>query len=132
MPPAMRDEAVQREQELAARFDLWSPRNVRRLRHYVAGSLIGLPLLNWFFMPIGFGYLWIQLPVAALFGVVMALFSPRGAAAGFLLLGAGLLTLLLAGYRIGFCAGTMFLFAAYFAIGLALGVSEDLSRDERR
>ena len=131
MPPLIRDEIVEREQELAARFDLWSPRNVRRVRHYVAGSMVGLPLLNWLFTPLGFGALWIQLPLAGVFGVVMGLFSPRGAAAGFLLLGTGLLTLLLAGYSIGFSISTVFVFAAYFAIGLALGVSENLSRDER-
>jgi hypothetical protein len=131
MPPAMRDELVEREQDLAQRFDLWSPRNVRRVQHYVAGSLVGLPLLNWLFTPLGFHALWIQLPIAGVFGVVMGLFSPRGVAAGFLLVGTGLLTLLLAGYGLSFSFGSVIVFVAYFAIGLALGVSENLSRDER-
>lgn len=131
MPPLMRDEIVEREQDLAARFDMWSARNVRRVRHYVAGSMVGLPLLNWLFTPLGLDALWIQLPLAGVFGVIMGLFSPRGMAAGFLLVGTGLLTLLLAGYAIVLSFGTLFVFIAYFMVGLALGVSENLSRDER-
>lgn len=129
MPPAMRDEVLERERTLAGRFDLWSPRAIRRVRHYVAGSLVALPLLHWLFSPIGFHCLWIQLPLAGLFGVVMGLFALRGAAAGCALLATGVLTHLLAGYRLGM--GSVLILACYFVVGLALGVSESLSADER-
>lgn len=48
----------------------------RRLRLYVLGSLIGFPLASWLLTPVGFHVLWFQLPMAALYGVFVALVRP--------------------------------------------------------
>lgn len=129
---AWKREAARRERTLALRLWLafFTPRGVRRLIHYVVGSVLVLPLLNVALTPLAWRDIHIQLGAAAGFGVVMALARPRGISVGFLLAGTAFGTLWAAGY-VHSLVDVLHLVLAllcYFGLGLALGISENVVR----
>ena len=130
-------EAARRhEAELDERFDLLSPRSLGRMRLYVICAVICVPLVNWALTPLGFGTLWVQIPVAAAYGAVMAAFRIYGVWAAFALLATGLLTLALTGYS-GWASplppwtfGKVIFYLSYFGVGYAVGIGENLKRGD--
>lgn len=130
LSPSDRHEFAERELDLASRFDLTSPRNMRRWRHYLAGSAVAFPLLMWLLTPIGMRFVFFHLIAAAAFGTAMAFLRLRGARVGFALMSAAALDCVLSGhgYFLGRVLGVIAL-AVFFLLGLALGVSESLGRD---
>lgn len=59
----------------------FSPGNNRRWKHLVIVSMIAFPLATFLFSPSGFGRLWLQLPLAALYGTYRHFARPTGFAA---------------------------------------------------
>ena len=83
--------------------------------------------MTWLFTPLGLDALWIQLPLAALFGVAIAFLRPGEVLAGWLLMGTGALTLGSTGFfSISF--GTAIALFAYFVCGMFVGVGQWLRR----
>lgn len=127
LPPACREEQVRRRRALVDRTDPLGPHMQWRMRHYVLRAVVCVPIVTWFFTPIGFQALWIQLPLAALFGLAVAVVRPSEGIAGWLLMGTGALTLGLTGnFTIGF--GTVLALFAYFVCGMFVGLAQWLRR----
>jgi len=131
MPTPMREEVLERKTELVRRFDLLAPRRVARMRHYVVGAVIGLPLLNWLVLSHGLNRWWLQVLIAAVYGVVAGLSRLSRWSAHVLFLVAALLTSAAAApglFSLGY--GGRLAWIVYFCIGACIGISEDMSRDE--
>lgn len=127
LPDKYRQEQVARKRALLDRTDAWGAHMQWRVKHYVLRSVWCVPLVTWLFTPIGFQALWIQVPLAALFGVAIAFLRPNESLAGWLLMGTGALTLGLTGYfSIGF--GTVLALFAYFICGMFVGIGQYLRR----
>ena len=129
LPARYRDEQVARKRALLDRTDAWGAHMQWRVKHYVLRAVICVPLVTWFFTPVGFQALWIQLPLAALFGVAIAHVRPSEWTAGWMLLGTGALTLALTGYL---AVGVMTVLAlfAYFVCGMFVGLGQWLRRTD--
>jgi hypothetical protein len=127
LPERYREEQVARKRALLDRTDAFGSHMQWRVKHYVLRAVTCVPLVTWLFTPLGFQALWIQLPVAALFGVAIAYLRPSEGLAGWLLLGTGALTLGLTGYfAIGF--GTLIALFAYYVCGMFVGLAQYLRR----
>lgn len=98
-----------------------------RVTHYVVRAVICVPIITWVFTPVGLETLWIQLPLAALYGVAVAYSRPSNEMAGFLLLGTGTLILGLTGY-FTISLGTLLALFAFFVCGMFVGVAQWLRR----
>jgi hypothetical protein len=129
---ALRAEARLRERQLSARLYMmfFTRAGLRRLFHYVLGSVVMIPLLNVVLTPLTLRDLRIQLATAAAFGVLMALFRPRGMTVGLLLAATLLATLTLTGHvgSLDEALNVILALLVYFGLGLALGVSENIVR----
>jgi hypothetical protein len=136
MEPAEAEKARQREIELDRRFEFFSPISLRRAKLYVICAVICVPLINVFLTPLGLGALYVQIPVAAMYGVVMAWARLRGLLAAFAFLATGLLTLALAGYGsyanpiAGFSLVKVLMYVGYMTVGYAVGMAEELKRGD--
>ncbi|MHC5009394.1 MAG: hypothetical protein ACYTG6_00410 [Planctomycetota bacterium] len=125
LAPEDREQIHARRMASAARLDPFGQAAVRRVRKYVLASMICIPLITAMFTTLRLDALWIQLPMAALYGVLMASLRPRGVWAAFLLLGIGLLTLLFAG-RLHVSFWSVMGYLAYFVFGMAVGITENM------
>jgi hypothetical protein len=131
MGPEARAEATQRHRNLLDRFRWSGPRRRRRLVHYLLGSVVLVPAMNWLFLPLPLRTLPLQLGVSALYGLLAgsARLGPRPAGCALVL--ALFATLALAGRLEIFQVRAAFgipLF--YFAARYAIGVGEDGARTE--
>ena len=129
---ALRRETRARQRQFLARLYLtfFTRSGLRRLFHYVAGSLLVIPLLHWLLTPLHVKDMEISLVVAATFGVVMALFRPRGITVGFLLAATAFTTLAFAGFvgDLDDALNVLLALLVHFGFGLALGITENIVR----
>lgn len=126
LPAEIRDDLHGRRLQIADRLDPLGNRARRRARFYVAGAVIGLPLVTMLFTPLGLGSLWIQIPIAAVYGLYVAYMRPLGMVSGLAMVAAGMLTVTLAGYRLG--PEMIFPCFAWLVIGRMVGAQEELGR----
>lgn len=127
LPERYRAQQVARKRAMLERTDAWGPHMRWRVKHYVLRAVVCVPLVTWFFTPLGFQALWIQIPLAALFGVAVAFLRPSEGLAGWLLVGTGALTLGLTGY-FSLSIGTVLAVFAYFVCGMFVGLGQWLRR----
>lgn len=141
VPPHMRDlpayvvkAEMQRRRQMLERFDWLNPHFRRRLKHYVMGAVIFLPLFSWVLTPVGLTRLWLQIPLAALFGVGLAASRASGVSSVALCVLYGTIHyFVVGGMRISFFNPGLFLMMAitllfWTVLGWALGTAEDLQR----
>ena len=119
---AMRAEDRARDLELHPFSDL----NKRRWKMYVIGAMVYFPLVTCIFTSAGFGALWFQLIVAALYGSYLAFARPSGIPAALGALLAGVLTQAVVGLPRTKGAGLAFVLGLfmYACGGLLVGVTE--------
>ncbi|MFM8980263.1 MAG: hypothetical protein ACKOSS_07360 [Planctomycetia bacterium] len=108
-----------------------SPRRRRRLASFVVGALVFLPLLDLLLVPSGARSLLVQLPAAALVGLVLGLRRWDRLASGLWVAAYVPLLLALQGVlaRVLSFAGLLWTLIYFFA-GFAVGTSDELTRDE--
>ncbi len=134
LPPDLIQEEMDRRRTMLERFDVLNPRFKERLRNYVMGAVILLPLITWLVTPVGFKRLWLQFPLAAAYGAFLA-FTRSGP---FTSLGVSLLYVLILWFVVGglkmphaslggflLLVGSVMMFVV---IGWALGATEELKR----
>jgi hypothetical protein len=112
---------VHREQE--ARWSWKAPRRRARVRRYAIGGAVAMLIVNWLFLPGSMLRFYVEVPVYALYGAVIAVRRPGQAEAAGLTVLAGLLACALSGVD----QPTLFvMFALLFwiAIGCIVGVDE--------
>lgn len=114
-------------QAAAVREARQAERRRRRRIRVLAGAVLLLPLFTWFFTPAGFTRLWLQVPLAAGYGLWFWARRPGPAEGAAGTVAAGLLTLLASGCtQVGF--GFVLSLFFYGLLGLALGAAEELGR----
>ncbi|MDJ0976747.1 MAG: hypothetical protein QNJ98_19990 [Planctomycetota bacterium] len=141
VPPHMRDlpahviEAeMARRRQMLERFDVLNPRFRRRLKLYVIGAVIFLPLFSWFVTPVGFKRLWLQIPLAALFGGALAATRASGLySVALCILYGAIHFFVVGGIKFSFYSPGLFIMMAmtllfWTTLGWALGTGEDLKR----
>lgn len=127
-----REEIVERQQRILGRFDLTGPRRLRRLKAYLLGSVLLLPVLNAVLTSIGFrGYVW-QVLLAAVYGTVLGLWrlGPPFSALWTCAVGLATVKIVNGSSLLSLSFGSMMALAFYAAVGFAIGLSDDLTRDE--
>ncbi len=136
LPADLIQEEMDRRRRMLERFDWMNPLFRRRLKYYVWGSILFLPLFSWFFTPVGFTRLWLQIPLAAGFGVGLAASRADGPTSMLFCLGFGLFHFfVVGGNKMSFGSPGLFLMLAstcllWMVLGWALGASEDLKRSD--
>lgn len=134
LPAHVIQEEMERRRRMLERFDILNPRFRQRLKYYVIGAMIWLPLFSWALTPVGFKRLWLQLPLAALFGVSLAASRASGLYSVLLCLLYGTVHyFIVGGMPFNFLNPGLFLMLAitclfWTVLGWALGTAEDLKR----
>lgn len=131
MPAAIRQEMVERANRLARMHDVLTPRRLAHVVRYAAGAVLCVPLINLLVTSVGFTRWWAQALVALVYGVVAGFARLTGSAAAVLLMGAGIVSVEVTGFSLLRPSyGSLLALMLYYALGLALGTSDDLARDE--
>ena len=134
LPAHVIEAEMQRRRQMLERFDLLNPHFRRRLKYYVVGAVIFLPLFSWFLTPVGFARLWLQIPLAALFGACLAASRASGVSSVSLCILYGTIHFfVVGGIKFSFYNPGLFLMMAmtllfWTILGWALGTAEDLKR----
>jgi hypothetical protein len=127
-----RAEVLERQQQFLDRFELRSPRRLRRLKIFVIGSVVLFPVLTAVVTSLGFrGYGW-QILLAAVYGGVLGVWRLGAGFTAALTMLTGIVTVKVVSgsslFSLSF--GSILALALYGIIGFAIGISDDLSRDE--
>jgi hypothetical protein len=133
-PRAERDAVIIAEQALEDRLRPWNPLVAARVRRWVIGAALCLPLLTLLITPLRFRALPWVVPSCAAWGAGMALWRPGRLVSGFVLLGLGAGLTALGGHA-PLPASPLFLvrvsaLMTWFCVGFVLGVSTDLARSD--
>ncbi len=123
LPADMLEDMHRRKLEREARHAVWGERQKRRTKHYIAGAIIGLLVVNYLFTWTGHASLLVQIPVYAVYGIYVALMRPSPAHAALVTIACGLIASWLGGVHLGPFALAM---SAMFwgLIGCAVGAAE--------
>jgi nitrate reductase NapE component len=127
-----RNEVLERQQQILDRFELRSPRRMRRLKTFVIGSVVLFPLLTAVVTSLGFGgYVW-QVLLAAVYGSVLGVWrlGPGFTAALTMLTGFVTVKVVSGSSLFELSFGSILALALYGIVGFAIGISDDLTRDE--
>lgn len=131
LPAHVIQEEMERRRRMLERFEVHNPRFKRRLAHYVIGAVIFMPLMAWFFTPVGMTRLPLHLLFAAGFGVAMAYTRASGLISiGICILYCALIWFVVAGIQPSLGLFPLLAFSCLFfvVLGWFLGTAEDLQR----
>ncbi|MEZ6010121.1 MAG: hypothetical protein R3F05_20490 [Planctomycetota bacterium] len=127
LPQADLDKLHAEHVEQEARWAWNAPRRMRRIRMNVIGAVLGMVLFNGLVIPAAIAWTWWQIPVYALYGVVIALRQPGMGEAALWTVAAGLSLVLLAGRGIAF-PYVMLACSVWGALGAIVGTDQEAKR----
>jgi hypothetical protein len=134
LAPPDREAWVDRRRRFLASFDLRAPWRVARVKRFVVGSLLLMPVLNELVVGTGLRGLGWQVVIAAVYGLVMGLWRLPPALTTAWTMAACVVTVRAVNgvNLLSPCAACVFCLSIYGLVGYALGLDGELTRDEDR
>lgn len=125
LPPHIRAQMQERMDRIAERVHPWSPAVRRRMAWYALGFALFVPILVRLVSGMHWGNLVYGIPIGAFLGAFLGQRRSHGSEAGFAMLAAGLLCLVIPG-RLQFGMSAIFVGAVFYVVGRLIGLHHEM------